>query len=180
MKVGEQTTENVGNEYLNYLHHSPNFSLFLFPATNAEIENCFKSFKTSACGYDDISPVVIKLTTNIIVTPLTRIVNLTLKNGTFPDTLKKTKVIPLLKSGNRSDIKNYRPISFLPAFSKIFEKVINNRLIIFLENNDLLTDNQRGFRPRRSTETAILQFTSNVYHYLEKKTIFDRNIFGPV
>ena len=124
MKVGEQTTENVGNDHLNDLHHSSNFSWFLFPATNAEIENCFKSFKTSACGYDDISPVVIKQTANIIVTPLTRIVNLTLKNGTFPDTLKKAKVIPLLKSGYRSDNKNYRPISVLPAFSKIFEKLL--------------------------------------------------------
>ena len=126
MKVGEQTTENVGNDHLNDLHHSSNFSWFLFPATNAEIENCIKSFQTSACGYDDISSVIIKRTANIIVTLLTHIVNLSLKVGTFLDAQKKEK--------NKKK-------------KKFFEKVINYRLINFFENNDLLTDNQHGFRP---------------------------------
>ena len=97
--------------------------------------------------------------------------NLKLKTGIFPDALKKAKVIPLLKSGNRSDIKNYRPISILPAFSKIFEKVITSRHVSFFENNNLLTDYQHGFRASRSTETAIFQFASNVNQYLEKNTI---------
>lgn len=95
--------------------------------------------------------------------------NLTLKTGIFPDALKKAKVIPLFKSVNRSDIENDRPIAILPAFSKIFEKVITSRLVSFLENKNLLTDSQHGFRAGRSTETAILQFTKNVYQSLEKK-----------
>lgn len=168
MNVG-QLIENAGTDYLDYLQLSPNFSLYLTPATDTEVENCIKAFKTNSSGYDDISPIVLKKTANIISNPLTYIVNLTLKTGIFPDALKKAKVIPLLKSGSKSDIKNYRPISILPAFSKIFEKIINHRLVTFLENNNLLTDSQHGFRPRRSTETALLQFTSNVYHYLEKK-----------
>ena len=110
-----------------------------------------------------------KRTAKIIVTPITHIVNLTLKTGIFPEALKKAKVIPILKSGNRSEIKNYRPISILPAFSKIFEKVINYRLISFFENNNLLIDNQHGFRSGRSTETAILQFATNVFQSLEEK-----------
>lgn len=169
LQAGGQITVTTGNDFLDNLQCSPNFSMFLYPATNLEIEQYIKAFKTSSCGYDEISPVVMKRSVSDIILPLTHIVNLTLKTGIFPEALKKAKVIPLLKSGNRSDIKNYRPISILPAFSKVFEKVINARLIKYLEDNNLLTDSQHGFRTRRSTETAIFHFTSNVYHFLEQK-----------
>ena len=176
LKAGGQATEYAGNDFKNYLHNSSNFSMYLYPTTNSEIVKCIKSLKTFSCGHDDIPPAVLKNAADEIAVPLTHIVNLTLKTGIFPDALKQAKVIPLLKSGNRSDIKNYRPISILPAFSKIFEKVITSRLVSFFEHNNLLTDNQHGFRAGRSTETAILQFTSNVYQSLEKKTLFDRSI----
>lgn len=83
--------------------------------------------------------------------------------------LKYGKVVPLFKSGNKCNINNYRPISILPAFNKIFEKVITTRLVNFIERNNLISDYQHGFRSGRSTETAILQLISNVYKYLEKK-----------
>ena len=75
----------------------------------------------------------------------------------------------MFKSGNRNDINNYRPISVLPAFSKVFENAISTRLVKFIEKNNLFTDCQHGFRSCRSTESAIVQFISNVYKYLERK-----------
>ena len=101
--------------------------------------------------------------------PLTHIINLSLKTGDFPDQLKIAKVIPLFKSGDRNCIDNYRPISILPAFSKVFEKIISSRLINYLEKNNLLTEHQHGFRGQRSTESAVLQFVNNVYRNLEDK-----------
>ena len=168
LKAGDEA-DVLGNEFLDYLHNSPNFSMYLCPTNTLEIVKHIMAFKTTSSGYDDISPVVLKHVANNIAAPLAHIVNLTLKTGIFPDALKKAKVVPLLKSGNRSEIQNYRPISILPALSKVFEKVIASRLATFLENNNLLSDYQHGFRAGRSTETAILQFTSNVYQYLEKK-----------
>lgn len=169
LKAGGQTIENIGNYFKNYLLNSPNFSMYMYPTTNTEIIKYIKSLKTSSCGHDDIPPVVLKNAADEIAVPLTHIVNLTLKTGIFPDALKKAKVIPLFKSVNRSDIENDRPIAILPAFSKIFEKVITSRLVSFLENKNLLTDSQHGFRAGRNTETAIIQFTKNVYQSLEKK-----------
>ena len=134
-----------------------------------EIENYLWTLKTDTPGYDDISPKIIKHTSTLLSTPLTHIINLTLKTGIFPDKLKKAKVIPIYKTGGRSDINNYRPISILPAFSKTFEKAIATRLTNYLEKNNLLSEYQHGFRANHSTESAILQFTNNVYKCLERK-----------
>ena len=154
---------------MKYLHDSPNYSFYLSPVTQGEIENYLKSLKTSSAGFDEISPYVLKHISNLLSIPLKHIINLTFKKGVFPDELKKAKVVPIFKSGTRTDLSNYRPISVLPAFSKVFEKVLTTRLVNFIEFNNLFADSQHGFRSGRSTQSAILQFTSNVYKYLEKK-----------
>ena len=157
------------NDYMRYLGVSPNFSMYLIPVHHTEVENHLNALKPTASGYDDISPKILKHSSSIISIPLAHIINLSFKTGIFPDQLKKAKVIPMYKSGNRGDINNYRPISVLPAFSKIIEKVIATRLINYLENNKLLSEQQHGFRANRSTESAVLQFVSNVYKLLEQK-----------
>ena len=169
LKAGVLNDDSIDEEFKKYLNNSPNFSLYLTPVTQSEVEKYLQSLKTTASGCDEISPTILKRTANLISGPLTNIINLTLKTGIFPSELKKAKVIPLLKSGNRKDINNYRPISILPAFSKIFEKAISTRLVHFIETNNLFSDSQHGFRSGRSTESAITQFISNVYYYLEKK-----------
>ena len=68
-----------------------------------------------------------KLTIEIIVEPLTKI-NLSLESKCFPDTLKIAKVLPIFKSGDPERKENYKPISILPAFSKLYERVVNNRI----------------------------------------------------
>ena len=78
--------------------------------------------------------------------------------------------MPLYKSGCKFDINNYRLISILPAISKIFEKAIAYRLVNFLENNNLLSNCQFGFRKNSSTQSALLHFVSKVYSELDKKS----------
>ena len=84
---------------------------------------------------------------------------------------KKIHAIPVHKSGNISDINNYRPISLLPILSKILEKVVANQLVSFLESNKLLSNSQHGFRPNLSTETALLKVTDKIYHNIDNKKV---------
>lgn len=126
-----------------------------------------RSLKTNAAGYDDIPCNPLKLTADYITIPLTHIINLSFLKGRFPDKLNYAKAIPLHKSGDKNDLNNYRLISILPSFSKIFEKTIRTRLVKYLENNNLLSNCQYGFRENRSTQNAILNFVSSIYMNLD-------------
>jgi len=77
-----------------------------------------------------------------------------LAQGNYPERLKFSLIKPIYKSGDKSSPSNYRPISLLPVFSKIFEKVIYNRLIDHLHSNVILNKHQYGFRSEKSTENA--------------------------
>ena len=65
--------------------------------------------------------------------------------GIFPSELKLEKIVPLFNTGDPQDPNNYRPISILPALSKVFEKLFLNRLISFLDKNKILSNSQFGF-----------------------------------
>ena len=94
-------------------------------------------------------------------------------SGIFPDVLKIARVIPLYKAESRSDISNYRPISLLPVFSKIFEKLIHSRLISFLEKHEVLYHKQFGFRKRHSTIHALNTATTQIISSLNNgDTVF--------
>lgn len=178
LKAGQTlSTSNVdNNEYLQYLCNPPNFSLYLTPVSNSEIEHYIKNLKLSAPGYDDFSAKLLKCSSGTIAIIFKHIINLSFRKGVFPDKLKLAKVIPVHKSGSKEDINNYRPISILPVFSKIMEKAISTRLVNFLENNNLLSNSQFGFRQNRSTESALIQFVNNVYNCLEEK-LFVAGVF---
>ena len=76
---------------------------------------------------------LLKKVINLIIEPLTHVCNLSLGTGVFPDKMKIASVLPVYKTGNVSVFGNYRPISILSQFSKILEKLYNNRLISFLD-----------------------------------------------
>ena len=92
-----------------------------------------------------------------------------IRSGVFPDDLKIAKVIPLYKSGDSSLFTNYRPISLLPAFSKVFERLIYNRLHSFFEKYNILFTSQYGFRKQSSTEHATLELIDSVVNALNDK-----------
>jgi len=89
--------------------------------------------------------------------------------GIFPDRLKYAVVKSILKNGDKSDVSNYRPISLLPAFSNVFEKVIYVRLYQQLANNNILIDEQFGFRPKSSTTAAAYNLINEVLDTLNSK-----------
>ena len=111
---------------------------------------------SKATGLDQLGPRLLKMSTNIITSDVTRIINLSINNGIFPDTWKHAKVSPLFKSGSPADINNYRPISILPTLSKIIEKHVHESFLLYLNNYKLLCETQSGFRKHHSCETALV------------------------
>ena len=105
---------------------------------------------------------VIQNTIQTPSSPLSHTINLSLFSGIVPDQLKVSRVIPLFKSGNKSYFINYRPVSVLPAFSKIFEKVFYNRLSVNLSKLNILCDNQYGFRKGYSTSFALIDLYDKI------------------
>ena len=89
-----------------------------------------------------------------IAQPLVTIINTSLSTGVFPESLKIAKVIPAFKADDPTLFSNYRPISILPALSKLFEKAMYNRLINFLNLHNILYSKQFGFRNNHSTALA--------------------------
>ena len=88
---------------------------------------------------------ILKKVIQNIVSPLTYICNKSFINGVFPDEMKIAKVIPLFKAGEKNKFTNYRPVSLLPQFSKVLEKLFNVRLEKFLVKHNILSENQYGF-----------------------------------
>ena len=126
--------------------------MFLEPVEPSHIFEIVNQLKPkTSCGHDQISSKMIKDTIQNIAIPLSHIINRSLSTGIVPNQLKIAKVIPVYKTSNQDDIKNYRPISLLPAFSKIFEKVMFTKIMSFLNSQKILYKNQYGFRPKHST-----------------------------
>ena len=130
-----------------------------------------KMKKKSSSGHDGISSKLLHQICPAIVSPLTTIINQSLYNGIFPDSLKLAKVLPLFKKGNEKLFNNYRPISLLPTISKVFEKVVFKQLYNYCESNGLIYKSQYGFREKHSTELACAEYVDKMLNELDKKKI---------
>jgi len=86
-----------------------------------------------------------------------------------PDEIKIAKVIPIFKSNDPTHLNNYRPISVLPIFSKLFERIVYNRLETHLTINSILSPQQFGFRKKHATSMAISLFTEKLYDTLDNQ-----------
>ena len=108
-------------------------------------------------GPDAINNKILKLSAEIIISPLTHIINLSLKHGTFPDKIKLAHVIPLFKKNDPTVCSNYRPISLLSCFHKLFEKIVKIQLTNYLNKHNIFYKYQFGFRKSHSTNLAIVE-----------------------
>lgn len=168
---------NVGRRLADKIHKDPrSFALpdpqkesFVLLKTNEqEVERLILSLKIDcAVGWDGISSSFLKRHRNVIVPPLTHVCNLCLDSGVFPNWFKKAILHPIFKSGDRDRVENYRPISVLPALSKILEKIINTRLVAYLEARNLLSINQFGFRKNLSTADAVHKLVNHIAQKLD-------------
>ena len=160
-------------------------SMFLTATYETEVMGIVRAFKrkrsTDNNGFD---MALIKDTIEGVVKPLTYIFNLSLRTGIFPNEMKTARVIPLYKSGGKDLVTNYRPVSLLPQFSNILEKLFVTRLDSFIEKHNILSDNQYGFRTNQSTGLALMKLmdeittaTDNKLHtigiFIDLKKAFD-------
>lgn len=158
------------NSNINEVQPSPVNSMVMIETSEQEIESVLMNLKTdSAVGWDGIPTKLLKLAKDSVVPVITHIANLCVVSGIFPKTFKKAIIHPIYKSGNRECVKNYRPISVLPALSKIIEKIMNKRLLSFLEKESILSNNQFGFRSGRSTAQAVSGLVETVATHIDSK-----------
>ena len=138
-------------------------SLYLYPTSLDEIHRSISDLKIGkASGIDELSAEVLKISALATVPYLQKLINQTFSQGEFPECLKIAKVIQLFISGSKTDVDNYRSISLLPVLSKLLEKIIDNRLIKFLDKNDTLYEKQFGFKSKHSTVDALIDITENI------------------
>ena len=133
-----------------------------------ELKETFFSLKTNKSpGYDDINFNVAKKCFGEINVPLKHLFNLLLENGIFHEKMKIAKVIPLFKNGDPENITNYRPISVLPCFSKVLERIMYNRVYKYLCEEKLLYSKQFGFQKGHSADHAIVHLVDQIYESFE-------------
>ena len=151
------------------LTHPIQNSIYLEPCTIPEIIDIIKKLKNSTTS--DFNVAVIKEVNGTISDYLCQTINSSLLHGVFPEHLKTAKVIPIYKSGSKSEVSNYRPISLLSIFSKVYEKVMYARLASFFAKNSVIYSRQYGFRPLHSCEHALLDAQNTLLSTLDKKQI---------
>ena len=145
-------------------------SLQLNPTTPTEIIDIIDLLDdTKSSGPINIPIKILKIAKHHIAVPLSDICNASFIEGKFPEKNKIAKVIPIHKKGCTNDVNNYRPISLLPIFSKIMEKLMAKRLNVFLQENSILCNNQFGFRPGFSTEHSLMAIIETIKKTIEEK-----------
>lgn len=149
-----------------------NKSIFFMPVTPEEIGEIINALKhTHSYGCDDVPTAVIKACKNEVSDILSYIVNNSFCFGIFPSQLKFTHIIPIHKKGDTGKMENYRPISLLPGFSKIFERAVCVRLINFMTDCNRFTNTQHGYLKGRSTQTALFEYIQNTLDHLENRNL---------
>jgi hypothetical protein len=138
--------------------------------TENDVNDILKSLDTNkAYGVDGISPRLLKMVSAEITPSLTKLFNMSLHKGIFPDIWKQANVMPLFKKGKHSDINNYRPVSLLSSISKVFEKVVFKYMFNFFRTNLRITIHQSGFLPGDSTINQLVYLYNCFAEALDKK-----------
>ena len=164
------TSYSHNNYYLNNANQQNNIGSLSF--NEKDIINKIKKIDTyKGSGPDGIPPLFVKQCATALVLPLSIIFNHSLKKGTFPYEWKKARIAPLHKKGDPTDVKNYRPISILSCFSKLFESLICP--VITQYTDHIITVHQHGFKKGRSVETNLITFVSELIQEVDKGAQID-------
>ena len=147
-----------------FLHGAPkSSSIYMSDCTEEEVMNIINGLENGKAS--DIPINVIKRSAQLICPIITRGMNDCMRSGKFPDKLKIGKITPIFKKSNPEHLENYRPVSTLPIFGKIFEKVIYERLYSYLTSQNVINPQQFGFRKGHSTSHAL---NISVNHIINK------------
>jgi Reverse transcriptase (RNA-dependent DNA polymerase) len=139
--------------------------------TDAEVVKAILGVKSNAIGLDGVSLRFLKLLLPAITPCITHIFNTILTSSIFPDAWKVSKILPIPKKKNPSELSDYRPISILPALSKAIEVLMRDQIVEFLDRHHLLNELQSGFRPKHGTTTALLKISDDIQMARERKLV---------
>ena len=166
-------TETVGIRILpiktfhDFLGPRNKKSMMLEDCSSHEILKIIKEFQNGKAS--DIPISIIKRSAHIIAPVLSSYFNILMSDGIFPDVLKTGRITPVYKKGNAEEIENYRPISTLSIFGKIFEKLIYTRIYSFVSSQGIISKTQFGFRQSHSTSHAVNYSVNLITNSLKQK-----------
>ena len=161
--AAEIRTQNVARDLNVRLPRVGACSFQLQAVTLVELRHMvFGMRSSSACGADGICIRMLKAGFSAIGRVILHIINTCITHSDIPGPWKHSTVRPIFKSGNPSDPANFRPISLVPVIMKVVERIVHHQLYHYLSYNHLLASAQHGFRPRHSTETALLSVTDRI------------------
>ena len=147
-----------------------NNTIFVNPISPKEVQLIINKLKNkTSCGFDEFPPVLIKHCTDLLVMPLTYLINQSFTEASFPTVLKETIIKPIPKSKATQDVHQFRPIALLSTFSKIFESAMCKQLTSFCEKHNIFDVNQHGFRRKKSTISALFEFTTEIMNIINNK-----------
>ena len=174
VQVGENLAKKIvdtndNDSYKEYLGPHRDETFFLSPVTTSEVNSLIGTLdRAKASGYDDLTVRLLVDARDYVSEPLAYILNLSFSTGIFPDKLKVARVVPIFKKGDKTAPGNYRPISVLPVISKLFEKLINTRIVKYFEENDIFYEHQYGFRHGYSTKLSLINLINQITQYTDE------------
>ena len=156
-------------EFVKYLNHDQKLgnSMYIYPCTENEVAEVIAGLQTGKAS--DIPIQLVKLCSLFLLDHLYKFCDYFLTNGIFPNILKKALISPIHKKGDCRYLDNYRPVSTLPLFGKILEKLIYSRLYNYFLSNGTIYENQFGFRKHHSTSHAINFSVNYILNEIEKR-----------
>ena len=168
--VGRDIANSIqgdGGDYRRFLTGDFPGSFFFTPTTPHEVSVIIGNLKNKPCDVNLFSTLILKKASAVLSPIISALINSSLSLGVFPDLFKLAKVVPVPKGGDPSDINNYRPVSVLSVFSKIYERVVHRQLCGYLDRFAVLCSEQYGFRQNRSTTHALLNHVQYIYNNLD-------------
>ena len=153
---------------IDYMKDRVTDSFFADQCSPSEVSSLISKFVTKGSPTSEIPVFIFKSLSSIVAPYIAELFNESIEKGVFPSCLKTARVVPIYKKDDPGSPCNYRPISTLPVLSKIFELLMHKRIVKYLEEHDVVNENQFGFRAMRGTNDAIVDIFESVFSSFEQ------------
>jgi hypothetical protein len=176
INVADSFTRNIAadlrsfNEFHAREVYQTHHNFICAPCSHDELSLAIDKLKSSSSvDFFGLSNKFVKIHKSSLVPITTSLINLYLSQGIFPQVLKTAIVTPIHKGGSSTDVNNFRPISILPIFGKLFEQIIYRRLSDHIRINNFLHPNQFGYVAKSNTEIAVTHILNDIYKSVDNK-----------
>ena len=169
------TTKPHSNDELRYLIGSfpdKNNGFQLQTVSYEDVEQCVRLLRNyCSAGYDNIPAMFLKPVVEVLVSPLTFVINNYIATNNFPDAWKTARISPIPKITQPVELKDYRPVSILPVLSKVYEKLVLQQLAVFIERESVYHQYQSGYRKNHSTATLLLKLHDDIRKAMKRSEV---------